>query len=341
MNKTFHGILLLMLLHINCKAQSGSQFQAADLFLRSLSKSQQLQAVYPISSDERFVWGYIPKTDRKGVSLNEMDATQKKAAVSLMKLALSNNGVKKAQAIMGLEKVLKRLENRAADDNYRDTGKYYFTLFGKPSAENVWGWRLDGHHLSYSFTIKNNMILAGTPGFFGANPAVVLSGPEKGLEILKEETQLGLQLVHSFNAEQMGKATISDVAPGDIVTAANRVASIQNPKGILYSDLTPAQQTVFMQLLSLYIHRYTRLFADRMMQKIETAGLNHLIFSWAGSTEDGIGHPKYYRIQGPAIIIEYDNTQNNANHIHTVIRDLTSDFGGDDLLSHYQSSHHQ
>ena len=181
--------------------------------------------------------------------------------------------------------------------------------------------------------------MAGTPGFIGSNPAVVLSGPEKGKEILHDETSLGLSLVNSLNEKQLIAAVISAEAPADILTTDKRVAVITDKKGISYADMKPGQQKAFMQLLSLYIRRYTHLFAEAMMTDIEKAGLKNLVFSWAGSREDGLGHPKYYRIQGPTIIIEYDNTQNNANHVHTVVRDLKNDFGGDLLLEHYRRGH--
>ena len=297
------------------------------------------QAVYPFDTTERYIFGYVPKTDRKGLSVNEMNDLQKTAAFTLMKAALSNEAYTKARAVMQLEIVLKALENRAANDNYRDPGKYFFTVFGKPDGKQVWGWRLDGHHLSFNFTSDRKKIVAGTPGFIGSNPAVVLSGAEKGKEILHDETSLGLSLVNSFNETQLLAAMISPDAPADILTTDKRVAVITDKKGISYAELTTGQQKAFMQLLSLYIKRYTHLFAEAMMTDIEKAGLKNLVFSWAGSTEDGVGHPKYYRIQGPTIIIEYDNTQNNANHVHTVVRDLKNDFGGDVLLDHYRKGH--
>ena len=313
--------------------------RAAANFIQLLQPIQKEQAVYPFDTTERYIWGYVPKTDRKGLSVNEMNEQQKTAAFTLMKSALSNEAYTKARAVMQLEIVLKALENRAANDNYRDTGKYFFTVFGKPDGKHVWGWRLDGHHLSFNFSSDQKKIVAGTPGFIGSNPAVVLSGPEKGKEILHDETSLGLSFVNSLNEKQLLSAMVSPNAPADILTTDKRVAVINDKKGLTYADMTTGQQKAFMQLLSLYIKRYTHLFAEAMMTDIEKAGLKNLVFSWAGSREDGLGHPKYYRIQGPTIIIEYDNTQNNANHVHTVVRDLKNDFGGDLLLEHYRKGH--
>jgi hypothetical protein len=308
-------IATLLLLHsFSTFAQGNDLYKTANVFLNSLDKNQKAQAQYPFDSAERFRWHYVPLNDRKGISMNELNVQQKDAAIALMKSALSENAYKKARQIMSLENVLKAIENRQESDHFRDPGKYFFTLFGTPSASSVWGWRIEGHHISFSFSSEDNKIVSGTPGFLGANPAVVLSGPEKGLEILKEENELAFEFLKALNPDQLNKAIIDTAAPGDIVTVNSR-------------------------LVSLYIHRYTRLFATSMMHDIEVAGMDKLIFAWAGSKENAVGNKRYYRIKGPTIIIEYDNTQNNGNHVHTVVRDLKHDFGGDALLEHYKKSH--
>jgi hypothetical protein len=271
--------------------------------------------------------------------LKEMSKDQQKAAMALMRTGLSDTGFTKAESIINLEAILRGVEGRNEDDTYRDPGKYYLTVFGDPASDSIWGWRLEGHHISFNFSTENNRIVSGTPGFLGTNPAIILSGPEKGRHILKDETQLGLAMMLSLDAKQKEKAVIDTRAPSEILTGNSRNAMIDDPKGILYSELNTEQQKLFLQLLSVYIHRYTRLFAMDMMKEIETAGLNNLRFAWAGAQATGPGNPHYYRIQGPTIIIEYDNTQNDANHIHTVVRDLKNDFGGDELMEHYKSGH--
>ena len=308
-------------------------------FLAALTSDQAAKAKFTFADEERYNWHYIPK-ERKGISLKELNATQYKTAMQLLQTALSDTGFEKTTAVIKLEAVLREVEGRPENDDYRDPGKYYFSIFGNPATDKIWGWRLEGHHISFNFSSENNQLVSGTPGFIGSNPAVVLSGPEKGLEILKDETELGFNLLHSLNADQKKKAIISTKAPGDIVTASDRKAMIENPQGILYKELDAGQQKLFMQLLSLYIHRYKSSFANTMMKEIETAGMNNLRFVWAGDEQRGVGHPHYYRIQGPTVIIEYDNTQNNANHIHTVVRDLKHDFGGDQLLEHYKNQKH-
>jgi len=310
---------------------------AANEFLKTLSSQQRNKIQFGFDADERYNWHYIPKS-RVGLPLKELSDPQKKAAMALLHTALSDTGFKKTTSIIKLETILREVEGRQVDDDYRDPGKYYFSMFGDPATDSIWGWRLEGHHISFNFSVKDNSLISGTPGFLGTNPAIVLSGPDKGLYILKNESELGVELLHSLDASQIKKAVIGDNAPSEIITEAKRKAMIDKPEGILYSELNHEQQKLFMQLLSIYIHRYTNLFAETMMKEIETAGLNNLHFAWAGAQQTGVGNPCYYRIQGPTIIIEFDNTQNNANHIHTVIRDLKNDFG-DELLEHYKKNH--
>jgi hypothetical protein len=323
----------------NTGANLSDMAKAASVFLQTLSEKQKTKIQFAFNEEERYNWHYIPRS-RKGLTLNEMSDQQIKSAFTLLRTALSDTGFSKANSIIQLEKVLREVESRSSNDTYRDPGNYSFSIFGNPATDAIWGWRLEGHHLSFNFSSENDRLVSGTPSFFGSNPAVVLSGSEKGKYILRNEAELGFALLHSLRKEQSEKAIISNEAPGEILTAASRLAMINDPKGILYSELESPQQKIFLQLLSIYIHRYTRLFAEGMMKEIETAGLNNLRFAWAGDQQPGIGHPHYYRIQGPTIIIEYDNTQNNANHIHTVIRDLKNDFGGDELLKHYKNDQH-
>ena len=308
-------------------------------FCKVFLKNKKTKIQFGFNEEERYNWNYVPRK-RKGLSLNEMTDEQIKDAFALLRTALSDTGFSKTNSIIQLENVLREVENRPANDTYRDPGNYSFSIFGNPGTDAIWGWRLEGHHVAFNFSSENNRLVSGTPGFLGSNPAIVLSGSEKGKYILKDEAELAFALLHALNKEQTDKAIISNEAPGEILTAASRYAMINDPKGILYNELNGSQQKIFMELLSIYIHRYTRLFAEGMMKEIEEADLNKLRFAWAGDQETGVGHPHYYRIQGPTIIIEYDNTQNNANHIHTVIRDLKNDFGGDELLKHYKKDQH-
>ena len=344
MNRVTILILLLAGNVFSCTSQStgnvsGDMTVSAIKFLQTLSPAQKAKAQFAFDDDERYNWHYIP-IERKGIPLKELTPGQRKAGLDLLRTALSDTGFNKALAIVQLEQVLREVENRPSNDDYRNPEKYYFSIFGNPGADSIWGWRFEGHHVAFNFSSENNQLVSATPGFLGSNPAIVLSGPEKGKQILKNESELGFALLHSLDKEQLGKAIISDKAPGEIFTVDSRKAMISDPKGILFSELNSTQQKNFIQLLSIYIHRYTVLFAMGMMHEIEIAGLPSLRFAWAGDQQTGPGHPHYYRIQGPTIIIEYDNTQNNANHVHTVVRDLKNDFGGDELMDHYNKNRH-
>jgi hypothetical protein len=331
-------ILCCLVLSIDANAQTISS--AAISFIKSLDSAQMLKTLYPFDIDERYNFNYVPLDSRKGIMINELSPAQKEAAFTLLKTCLSAETVQKAQSIMKLDNILKQLEHRKPDDHYRDTGKYFFTIFGLPSSTTVWGWRIEGHHVAFNFYADKNKLVAGTPGFLGANPAVVQDGPDKGKQVLKDETAMGFELLHALTPEQLKTALIDGVAPGEIITSNKRQAMLLTPPGIAYAQLTDKQKELFLQLVRLYINRYTRLFADKMLKETEEAGLDNLYFAWAGNTDGpGLGHPHYYRIQGPNLIIEYDNTQNDANHVHTVVRDLKHDFGGDLLLEHYRQSH--
>jgi hypothetical protein len=311
--------------------------EAANKFLQSLNASQKAKAQFNFDNEERFHWNYVPM-ERKGIPLMDLNSSQHKEAMDLLHTVLSDSGFKKTTAIIQLEDVLREIESASID--YRNPGKYYFTIFGTPSKDSIWGWRLEGHHVSLNFSSEDNHLISATPGFMGANPAVVPSGPKKGLQILKDETEAGFALLNSLTAQQKEKTIFNTRAPNDIVTGSSRKAMINDPKGILYSELTSDQQKIFLQVVGLYINRYKKPFAAKMMKDMETAGLEKLQFAWAGAQQPGIGNGHYYRIQGPTIIIEYDNTQNNANHVHSVIRDLKNDFGGDQLLEHYKNKKH-
>ena len=210
--------------------------KAANVFLQTLSEKQKAKIQFGFNEEERYNWNYIPRS-RKGLTLNEMTGQQIKDAFALLRTALSDTGFNKTNSIIQLENVLREVENRPANDTYRDPGNYSFSIFGNPATDTIWGWRLEGHHIAFNFSSEDNRLVSGTPGFLGSNPGVVLSGSEKGKYILKDEAELGFALLHSLNKEQKDKAIISNEAPAEILTAASRKAMINDPKGILYNEL--------------------------------------------------------------------------------------------------------
>ncbi len=307
----------------------------AQQFLNSLDQNQKEQATFSFEDKERFNWNFVPK-ERNGLPLKDMSEAQRKAAHALIQASLSQQGYEKVTNVLALESILREVEGREPNDTYRDPLNYYFSVFGTPSEEAVWGWRLEGHHLAVNFSSVDNQIVSATPTFFGANPGKVPSGPKKGWRILKPEEDLARELVRSLNPTQLQTAQIAEEAYPEIVTGIERQAKIGEPEGIAFPDLTAEQQQKLMQLLQVYYNIYTSELAQQEMQQIKEKQ-DALHFGWAGSLEPGDGH--YYRIQGPEFVIEYDNTQNNANHIHTVIRDLKNDFGDHVLKQHYEEAH--
>ncbi|HUQ66607.1 MAG TPA: DUF3500 domain-containing protein [Flavitalea sp.] len=324
-------------LALNTGAQSISII--AKKFVGSLDASQKALTIFPFESDERYNFHFFPIDDRKGLPLDKMNEAQKKTVMKLLSACLTDNTVKKINDIIALENILKVMENRKADDHFRDPGKYHLAIFGEPGEKNIWGWRFEGHHISFHFSAEQNTLVAGTPGFLGSNPAIIPDGEQKGKEILKDEKILALKLLHSFSSDQMKTAIIAGDVPGDIITRIDRKAILKDSAGISYRVMTTQQQNFFKDLVNVYVNRYKKPFADTLFNDIKNAGYDKLRFAWAGDTITGVGHPHYYRIVGPTLIIEYDNTQNNANHVHTVVRDLLHDFGGDQLLEHYRKGH--
>jgi hypothetical protein len=241
---------------------------------------------------------------------------------------------------MELEHILRSLEGDAklSDGRFRrDPLNYHFCIFGEPASKGTWGWRFEGHHISLNFFCKDGKIVSSTPSFLGSNPAIVRDGEKKGIQVLKDEMVLGFELVNSFTPEQLKTARFSDSAPHEILSGNSRKAKPLSPAGIMYTALDPTQRKVFEQLLDLYVDNYELGFSKTLMEKIVKAGMHNLSFAWAGSLKPGNG--EYYRIQGPMLLIEYDNTQNNGNHVHTIVRDLTNDFAEDILEEHYRTHH--
>jgi hypothetical protein len=310
---------------------------AARNFLESLESDQQRRLLFPLGDPERFNWNYMPGP-RRGVPLREMTEAQRQSALALLKSALSRQGYEKATGIMALELILGELEGRGAEDRVRDPGSYFLTLFGTLRQGEPWGWRLDGHHLSLTFTTVTQELVATTPAFLGANPAEVPHGPRQGWRVLRDEEELGRQLLLALESSQREQALIAARAPRDIITGTGREILIAEPAGLPAAEMTSAQRGSLMQLVGLYARDLRHELAEAHLKRIRRAGVDKLHFAWAGGTARGEGH--YYRIHGPTVLIEYDNTQNNANHIHTVMRDLENDFGLDLLRRHYTECSH-
>jgi len=337
---------------VAAERSSANMAGAAAKLLASLTPEQRQEGAFAFASDERFHWHFIPTGPspmfpRNGLTIKEMSEPQRKLALDLLKTGLSQRGYLTATAIMDLETILGALEaaERAAAPQpprgtpiVRDTERYFFSIFGTPSTKDTWGWRVEGHHISLHFTVVNGTLVAGAPSFFGSNPAEVRSGPKAGLRILGAEEDAARALLASLDASQRTKAIIDATAPSDMITMAKVKIDPLSPSGITAAALNPPQRELLMTLIDVYAGFMAPDIAADRLARLKKAGVDQIGFAWAGETERGKKH--YYRIQGPTFLVEYDNTQNDGNHIHSVWRDFEGDFGRDLLREHLKSFAH-
>lgn len=306
---------------------------AATDFWRNLDDAQKAKAGFAFDDPERENWHFVPKA-RKGLPIGELRGDQVHLAYGLLASALSQEGMRKATAIMSLEKVLRELENGA---EHRNTVNYFISIFGEPGTPKPWGWRFEGHHLSFNFTVTPGAPVSVTPTFLGANPGELKSGPRAGLRVLAHEEDYARELVRSLTPEQRKAAIIDVKAPADIITGAERRVSPLSPPGIPSSALTESQRALLWRIAGEYIDRFRPDLTGRISERLRSGSQDGLTFAWTGGTGPGEGH--YYRIQNAEFVLEYDNTQNGALHPHTVWRDFGNDFGTDILRRHYEAEH--
>ena len=341
--------------------------EASTALLDALSPGQRATASFDFNDlGERSDWAYFPRNHR-GLPLREMDASQQKLAHALVAQALSLHAYGKVTAIMALESVLNLIEGRRLD-TLRDPGRYFFSFFDRPG-EDRWGWRLEGHHVSLNYTILDGELASATPSFLGANPAEVRHGEVAVTRPCGEEEDRARALLESLDDEQRRVAVICAVAPPDFVLMnlpqvpeaglpgeATALPFVQRlfdemasehrealrferarPSGLPASRMDAAQRTLLWQLVAVYLERLPEPLASLERAKIEGSGIDVVYFSWAGELERA--GPHYYRLHGPSFLVEYDNTQDDANHVHAVWRNPDGDFGGDVLRRHLERAH--
>lgn len=315
---------------------------AARAFLDTLGASARSTAALPFDSDERLNWHFVPKM-RKGLPLYAMTPQQRSAAMALLKTGLSASGFKKTETIRSLENVLFEIEGppaRVAQPDgrpRRDQDRYHVTIFGTPGDPH-WGWRFEGHHISQNWTIVGGTAISSTPQFLGANPAEVRTGPLTGTRALAAEEDLARTFLASLDPEQKKAAVVTTDAPDDILTFNQREAGRLEHVGVAWRQLSAGQQRLLWKVIEEYAHTQAPNLARARLERVKKDGLDDVKFAWMGGLEKGQRH--YYRVQGPSFVIEYDNTQNDANHIHAVWRDFNGDFGRDLLGEHLRSVAH-
>lgn len=309
---------------------------AANSFLAALTPEQKTKTIFDFADAERQNWNFVPLA-RKGITFKELTPEQRLLAHALLSSGLSTRAYGKTVSIMSLDQILHELENKSAR---RDPEMYYISIFGKPDVKAdapPWGWRVEGHHVSLNFTTVKGLFHSSTPSFLGSNPGEVRTGARAGLRVLSREEDLGFELVNSLSESQRKVAVIMEKAPADIINVPGR-NDWTKAEGLAQGEMTEAQRAILVKLIREYIDRVRPELAAADWAKIEKAGLEKIHFAWAGAREPGIGH--YYRVQGPTFVLELDNTQNGANHVHALWRDTERDFGKDLLKEHYEHGHH-
>ena len=340
---------------------------AARAWLDALGEEQRSRACFAFTDNEtRRDWGYFPRRFH-GLRLGAMDQAQQKLAHRLVSAALSLPAYARLSAVIGLENVLDIIEGRRRPE-VRDPGRYFLSVFGEPGAGS-WGWQFEGHHVSLNITIDDGEVVSTTPLFLGSNPAEVRHGGHTVIRVMGGEEDAARELLRSLDTERRERAVIAEEAPPDFVLMnAPRVPramspgelegpqttmvafaeypaeqatkvrfDMERPAGLAVGDMDEGQRERFAGLLDVYLERLPGGLAAVERARQESAGWDALHFAWAGEESPGQGH--YYRIQGPRLLIEYDNTQDGANHIHACWRDPVNDFGEDTLRAHVAREH--
>jgi hypothetical protein len=323
---------------VRAQRATTTMMSAANAFLATLTPEQKKQATFTYESDERLRWNFIPDEafPRNGLPIKDMTEPQRKAAMALLHSGLSDRGYQTYTSIMALENILRAIEG--GQRFKRDPEAHRFSIFGTPDAKETWGWRVEGHHVSLHFTVANGTAIASTPSFAGSNPAEVREGAEKGKRVLALQEDTGRALVMALDATQRQTAVITATAPGEILTNNTLNINPLSADGLKVSAMNAAQRELLMKVIDAYAGMMTADVAADRLAKIKTAGIENVAFAWAGPLERGQKH--YYRVQGPTFLIEFDNTQNDGNHVHSVWRDFKGDFGRDLLREHLRASLH-
>jgi Protein of unknown function (DUF3500) len=316
--------------------------EAALEFLASLNEMQRQVAHLPFGDDRRYVWDYRPpeNTPRNGLRLINMTAEQQRKAFAVVDIGLSARGANQVRQIIDLEVplLMQEREDQRVTPFVRHPEHYAFCVFGDPSGKLPWSWHVGGHHVGLHFTIVDGERMASAPLFFGANPAEVHHGPTTGQRTLPEEEDMARALVRGLPASLQQAAVISQTAFPDILTDKYRVVNaFAPPRGLEFSRMDGEARGLLTRLIRHYVDRTNEDLSRITWATIERGGLETITFAWAGGFERGQGH--YYAIKSPTFLIEYDNTQNEANHIHSVLREISGDWGEDLIAAHYAESH--
>lgn len=328
--------------------------QAAVSLANSFDKIQRRSALLAFNDTARIQWNNLPVglRARAGTSIGNMNDAQRKLVHRILSASLSSQGYLKATGIMHLDNLINHYYDslyyrKTIDDTTYGFVKsllwshrnYYFAFFSQP-ADSVWGFKLEGHHLSVNFTFTNNK-LSVTPFFIGTDPAEYPNSEYAGWRVLGEEEDLGIKLVHSLSLTQLKKATRSTAVPRDIITAAESGKRLVENWGLRASEMTKQQQAILQGIIREFVFNLKYEKAVSEYEQIVIAGIDKIYFGWIGEYEEK--RPHYYILNGPTFLIEFDNNggpRNSANHIHAIWREKGNEYGEDVLKKHYLSNLH-
>jgi Protein of unknown function (DUF3500) len=304
---------------------------AAGELLAALDDGQSELAALPFGDEATRRWLEYRPEPRPGAPLALANPTARKAAHRLLATGLSEHAFAQAMVIAALEEVLDLRERGRVG---RHSADYWVCVFGDPASDEPWSWRFEGHHVSVTMTVLDDVV-SPAPVFLGANPACVSYAGRPVSRPLAPEEDLARALLDALGPAGRSAAVVADQAPYDIRSATSpRAQSLLEPRGIAASALGLTARTVLDQLVALYLDRLPAELAAREAARIAGGDLH---FAWEGPLTPGTRH--YYRVQGDDLLIEYDNTTDDGSHAHTVLRRPHSDFGADILAAHYRDAH--
>lgn len=312
--------------------------ERAQTLLAALTESQREEATWPFDDDERLDIHYAPLF-LDGVALRDLSAEQVEQVHELLGAALSDRGMASVEEIRGLEDAVLRKDGplrRLLTGSIRDRDRYFLAIFGDPDTASPWAFRFEGHHLSLNVTSVPGAPPATTPLFLGAEPRRVPEGwPSAGVAALGEEEQLARTLVASLDPDQRSQVMLPyEGGRGLVLGEVRRVASAPSA-GLRRADMTMEQQALVDGLLDAFIDRWSAPIAAARRSEI-AAERDAVRFAWAEAADPA--NVFYARVQGPAFLIEIDNTT-DGDHVHAVWHELRGDFG-DDLLARHLAQYH-
>jgi hypothetical protein len=320
---------------------------AADELLRVLRPESRKELEFSFDDVERRKWSNVPSAalPRRGLAFGKMSESERVAAHRLLQAITSSQGYLKATGIMSLETILHEVQAPALRE-YFSPDFYFLSFFGRPGVDNEWAIRIDGHHLALHLTVIDGKV-ASTPVFLGTEPATVQHGHLAGLRVLGAETMKGFTLRNALTAEQAQLAVLAQELPPDIFTGPGHDDALRTRAGIAASRLQGIQRQLLESLIDEYLDNMHPEVARSHRRKIQEDGFDALHFAWMGPSL--FGKPVYYRVHGPSLLIEYDNSLavgtetkvNDPNHIHTILRVPGNDFADDWLRNHHRQTRHK